>query len=110
MIRHLTPSDLPEVVALYRRVLDVRRELDDARLVDYFKQIYFDHPWFDEVVVGEFPKQVDGYFDLPTGPGIGLDMDEEALRANPPVEIHPPEGYVKAGRSAWGSKQQTMWS
>jgi len=68
------------------------------------------HPWFDQIVVGEFPKQVDGYFDLPTGPGIGLDMDEDALRANPPVEIHPPEGYVKAGRSAWGSKQQTMWS
>jgi galactonate dehydratase len=68
------------------------------------------HPWFDEVVVGEFPKQVDGYFDVPTGPGIGLDMDEAALRANPPVEIHPPEGYVKAARSAWGSKQQTMWS
>jgi len=68
------------------------------------------HPWFDEVVVGEFPKQVDGYFDVPKGVGIGLDMDEAALRANPPVDISPPEGYVKAARGMWGSKQQNMWS
>ena len=66
--------------------------------------------WFDQVVIGEFPKQRDGYFDLPTGPGVGLDMDEAALRANPPVAQNPPEGYVMAARSMWGSKQETTWS
>ena len=63
-----------------------------------------------KVVIGEFPKQRDGYFDLPTGPGVGLDMDEAALRANPPIAQNPPEGYVKAGLSMWGSKQETTWS
>ena len=66
--------------------------------------------WFDEVVVGEFPKQVDGYFDIPTGPGIGIEMNEEALLAHPPVETSPPEGYVKHARQLFGSKQETYWS
>ncbi len=65
--------------------------------------------WFDQVV-GEFPKQRDGYFDLPTGPGVGLNMDEAALRAIPPVAQIPPEGYVGAARGNRGWKQQTTWS
>jgi galactonate dehydratase len=28
-------------------------------------------------------KPVDGYIALPTGPGLGLDVHETALRANP---------------------------
>ena len=37
-------------------------------------------------------------------------MDEAALRANPPIAQNPPEGYVMAARSMWGSKKETMWS
>jgi galactonate dehydratase len=66
-------------------------------------------PWFDDVVVGEFPSQVDGYFSLPTGPGIGLDMDEEVLKANPPVEQSTPEAYMRNSRLDHGSRQETMW-
>jgi galactonate dehydratase len=66
-------------------------------------------PWFDQVVVGEFPSQVDGYFSLPTGPGIGLDMDEKVLIANPPVEQITPEAYIRNSRADHGSMQETMW-
>ncbi len=66
--------------------------------------------WFDQVVVGEFPKQKAGFFDLPKGPGIGLDMDEAALRKHPPVDVTPPEGYVQDARGMWGSNQETMWA
>ncbi len=66
-------------------------------------------PWFDQVVVGEFPKQIDGYFDVPTAPGIGIEMDEDTLLANPPIHTDPPEGYIRAARGLWGSKQETFW-
>ena len=65
--------------------------------------------WFDQVVIGEFPKQTDGYFDVPTAPGIGIEMDEDALLANPPIHVDPPEGYIRAARGMWGSKQETFW-
>lgn len=64
-------------------------------------------PWFDQVVVGEFPRQTDGYFDIPTAPGIGIEMDEEVLRANPPVVRREAEGYSRA--ASWRSKQDTEW-
>ncbi len=66
--------------------------------------------WFDQIVVGEFPRQKRGYFDVPKGPGIGIDMDEAALRANPPVAVKPPEGYIQDARELWGSKQETYWA
>ena len=64
-------------------------------------------PWFDEVVVGDFPRQKDGYFDIPTAPGIGIEMNEEVLRANPPVERRGAEGYSR--QAPWRSKQDTEW-
>ena len=64
-------------------------------------------PWFGDVTLGEFPEQRDGFFDLPTGPGIGIELDEAVLRANPPVEQEPPEGYSKD--AYWPSYQQTEW-
>lgn len=66
--------------------------------------------WFDDVVVGEFPRQRDGHFELPKGPGIGIEMNEKALLANPPVAQNPPEGYIQEARSKWGSKQETYWA
>ncbi len=64
-------------------------------------------PWFDQVVIGEFPRQKEGYFDIPTAPGIGIEMDEEALRANPPVVRREAEGYSR--NATWKSKQDTEW-
>jgi len=46
---------------------------------------------------------------VPMGPGIGINMDEDVLAANPPIESHPPEGYIIASRELWGSNQQTFW-
>jgi L-alanine-DL-glutamate epimerase-like enolase superfamily enzyme len=63
--------------------------------------------WFDQVIVGEFPRQKEGYFDIPTAPGIGIEMDEEVLRANPPIVRREAEGYSR--RITWQSKQDTQW-
>jgi galactonate dehydratase len=61
--------------------------------------------WFEQVVMDEFPKQRQGYFDVPTGPGIGIEMNEEVLRANPPVEQELPMGYD----NKWPSRQEQTW-
>ncbi|MGH3517759.1 MAG: mandelate racemase/muconate lactonizing enzyme family protein [Haloechinothrix sp.] len=39
-----------------------------------------DNPFRDNVAVGGF-KIVDGYLDVPSGPGLGMDMDETVLRS-----------------------------
>jgi galactonate dehydratase len=39
-------------------------------------------PWRDEVLVEPMPV-VDGYIELPTGPGLGVELDEEAIRGFP---------------------------
>jgi galactonate dehydratase len=47
---------------------------------------------FDEVYVKEsalgVPEVVDGYFALPTGPGLGITLNEEIIRAHPQQKIH----------------------
>jgi galactonate dehydratase len=47
---------------------------------------------FDEVYVKEsalgVPEAVDGYFALPTGPGLGITLNEEIIRAHPQQKIH----------------------
>jgi galactonate dehydratase len=43
-----------------------------------------DHvPWYDDLVTVQ-PTIVDGYLQLPTGPGWGTEVNEAALRAHPP--------------------------
>ena len=34
----------------------------------------------ESIVGGSFPRVADGFFELPAGPGLGLDIDEDALR------------------------------
>ena len=34
----------------------------------------------ESITGGSFPRVADGYFELPTGPGLGLEIDEDALR------------------------------
>jgi galactonate dehydratase len=45
--------------------------------------------WYDSVLTEPFPGQRDGYFDLPTGPGLGIAVDEDALLRQPakPIDV-----------------------
>ncbi len=46
-----------------------------------------DVPWKDDLVT-IVPDIVDGCLALPTGPGWGTDLNEEAIRAHPPRRAH----------------------
>jgi galactonate dehydratase len=61
--------------------------------------------WFEQVAMDGFPKQRQGYFDVPNGPGIGIEMNEEVLRANPPAEQELPMHYDHK----WPSRQEQTW-
>lgn len=50
-----------------------------------------DVPWRDEVVSGQLPI-LDGHVDLPTRPGVGIDVDEKAAAEHP----YRPEPQVRA--------------
>jgi galactonate dehydratase len=45
----------------------------------------FSEPWLRDVVRGA-PQVTDGFFDLPTRPGLGIELDEEVIREHPPQE------------------------
>ena len=54
-----------------------------------------------------FPKQTDGYFGVPPGPGLGVDLDEGWLA------VHPWDKSSAPWRPATGSnpsRQDTNWS
>jgi galactonate dehydratase len=40
-------------------------------------------PWFQDACIGDFPTQKDGFLSIPTGVGLGVEMNEEWLRAHP---------------------------
>jgi L-alanine-DL-glutamate epimerase-like enolase superfamily enzyme len=40
-------------------------------------------PWYDELVTVK-PDIRDGHLSLPTGPGRGTEVNEDAVRAHPP--------------------------
>ena len=65
------------------------------------------HPWFQDATIGDFPVQKDGFLPLPTGPGLGVAMNEEWLKANPwrtdAAPWRAPDGTV-------ASLQETNWS
>ena len=65
------------------------------------------HPWFQDATIGDFPQQKDGYLPLPTGPGLGVAMNEEWLAANPwrtnAAPWRAPDGTI-------ASLQETNWS
>lgn len=51
-------------------------------------------PWRSKVQVGEPMRAQNGYIELPTAPGLGIDLDEEVLKSRP---------YEDAGRSMYGN-------
>ena len=40
-------------------------------------------PWYQDAVVGNFPKQKDGFLPLPEGTGLGIAIDEDWVSRNP---------------------------
>jgi galactonate dehydratase len=53
--------------------------------------IYLEHraddvPWRTEVAVGVL-REAQGYLTVPTAPGLGIDLDEEAMAAYPPYAV-----------------------
>lgn len=59
----------------------------------------FSAPWLKEVVRG-VPEVKDGFYELPTKPGLGIELDEEAIRRHPPGE-----GFFNLWDPAWHKRQ-----
>ena len=57
--------------------------------------------------MGDFPEQVNGYFGVPPGPGLGVAMDEDWLAANPWDDKAAP-WRPQAGANL--SRQDVNWS
>ena len=65
------------------------------------------HPWFQAVCFGNFPKQKDGFLPLPEGPGLGIEIDEDWVKANP---WRDDAAVWRAGTGNIASRQDTNWS
>jgi galactonate dehydratase len=55
------------------------------KIQEYFND--FADPWVRETAPG-LPEVVDGYFALPRGPGLGVELDEEVIAAHPKKNVH----------------------
>jgi galactonate dehydratase len=55
------------------------------RIQEYFND--FADPWVRETAEG-LPEVVDGYFALPRGPGLGVELNEEVIEAHPKRDVH----------------------
>jgi galactonate dehydratase len=64
------------------------------------------HADYDALLKSPFPKQKGGYFDLPKGPGLGIELDEKALMKLASKGIMP-MGYNT--RFIFPSRQQSKW-
>ena len=50
-----------------------------------------------DAVIGDFPIQADGYLPIPTGPGLGAEMNEDWLKHHPPAD----DAIFRPGTSIW---------
>jgi len=55
------------------------------KIQEYFND--FADPWVRETAPG-LPEVVDGYFALPDGPGLGVELDEAVIEAHPKKNVH----------------------
>jgi galactonate dehydratase len=55
------------------------------RIQEYFND--FADPWVRETAPG-LSEVKDGYFELPKGPGLGVELDEEVIEAHPKQDVH----------------------
>lgn len=72
------------------------------RIQEYFND--FADPWVKETARG-LPEVVDGYFELPSGPGLGLELDLDVLAEHPRTEAHfnlYAEGWERRGEKRSG--------
>src|SRR3712207_1819034 len=68
------------------------------KIQEYFND--FADPWVRETAPG-LPGVVDGYFALPEGPGLGVELDEEVIEAHPKQDVHFnlfAEGWERRGQ------------
>jgi galactonate dehydratase len=68
------------------------------KIQEYFND--FADPWVRETAPG-LPEVVDGYFALPEGPGLGVELDEEVIEAHPKRDVHFnlfAEGWERRGQ------------
>ena len=72
------------------------------------------HPWFQDATSGTAPIQKDGFFPVPDGPGLGVELNEEWLEANPwdpnGAVWRATDGSAVTGWGGMGSLQETYWS
>jgi galactonate dehydratase len=43
----------------------------------------YDVPWREELTSGTAPRVKDGYYNVPTAPGWGIEVNEAAIAAHP---------------------------
>jgi galactonate dehydratase len=64
------------------------------------------HHEYGALVKGSFPGQKEGYFDLPEGPGLGVELDEDALAKYACARVERRGSYRQA---TFESRQQSYW-
>jgi galactonate dehydratase len=75
------------------------------RIQEYFND--FADPWVRETAPG-LSKVTDGYFELPEGPGLGVELDEEVIEAHPKQNVHFnlfAEGWERREGAGTGANQ-----
>lgn len=67
----------------------------DACIPNFLIQEFFypDQPLYDEILEEPFPILKDGFVELPTKPGLGIEINEKALAARP-FRHHPSGGHL----------------
>lgn len=65
--------------------LHIAATMPNFKIQEYFND--FSEAWVKESALG-LPEVVDGYFALPQGPGLGVTLDEDVIRAHPQQRIH----------------------
>lgn len=65
--------------------LHVAASTPNFKIQEYFND--FGEPFVQRAAKG-LPKVVDGYFDLPTGPGLGVTLDEDVIANHPRRSFH----------------------
>lgn len=65
--------------------LHIAATMPNFKIQEYFND--FSEAWVKESALG-LPEVVDGYFALPQGPGLGVTLDEDVIRAHPRQRIH----------------------
>ena len=59
-----------------------------------------DEPWKDAIVVKPPVMDADGFFTLPDGPGLGIELDVAAAARFPPATVRPPAVWHEDGSVA----------